>query len=76
MHVLNDLRRKVFGKVRRQCFKSIRTIQKQLLYIPAILEEKKNILKVRLSPNYGNYYAEFLQLIKACEERAGATPTP
>ncbi len=67
VHVLNDLRKKAFGRVHKQCFKSIRTIRKQLLCIPAILEEKKNILKVRLSPTYENYFAEFLQLIQVCE---------
>lgn len=67
VHVLDDLRKKAFGQARKQYFKSIRTIRKQLLRIPAVLEEKKKILKIRLSPTYEDYYAEFLQLMKTCE---------
>lgn len=66
-HVLNELRKKAFGEAHEKYFKSIRTIRKQLLRIPAVLEEKKKVLKIRLSPTYEDYYAEFLQLIKACE---------
>lgn len=66
-HVLDDLRKKAFGKAHRQYFKSIRTIRKSLLCIPAVLVEKKKILKFNLSPTYGDYLAEFLQLMQACE---------
>lgn len=67
VHVVDDLRKKAFGNARKQYFKSIRTIRKQLLRIPAVLEEKKKVLKIKLSPTYGDSYTEFLQLIQACE---------